>query len=391
MSSKTYFPNLNGIRFILAGMVLLQHVAVVLQVMQISNIYQKVDAFKAFGPVAVSMFFALSGFLITFLLLQENKATDTISLRTFYLSRAKRIMPLYYLIVILHLWVLPHTPLQYIDDKLVLMDASAFPYSTIHLSDFSTKIWYFILLPQVALALMVATGNSTIPAGHVWSIGVEEIFYFLYPALLKKYVHKFKRLIFTLIGIYYSAAILLFIVIQFSHTEILAKPIFQRAINFSVILIIYNRVNCMFIGAIGAYLFIHKHRYFYWLTQKWVFYFSLVLLFVLFAIGARVPFLTYELYCVLFICVLFYLIKDNKAYFLENSILRYLGQISYGIYMYQMLAIYGVVYLYMHLHFHYLYIFPLSFVLTILLSAVSYEYLEKRIKNSNVSGKSVNS
>ena len=133
----------------------------------------------------------------------------------------------------------------------------------------------------------------------------------------------------------------------------------------------------MFIGAIGAYLFIHKHSLFLLAYAKWVFYFSLVLLFVLFAIGARVP-LTYELYCVLFICVLFYLIKDIKP-ILENSILRYLGQISYGIYMYQMLAIYGVVYLYMHLHFHYLYIFPLSFAYYFTFSRF-YEYLEKRIK-----------
>ena len=379
MLPKTYFPNLNGIRFILAGMVLVQHVAVVLQVMHISTIYQKVDALKAFGPVAVSMFFALSGFLITYLLLQENNTSGTISLRTFYLSRAKRIMPLYYLIIIIHLFILPHTPLQSIDDKLVLMDAASFKYSTIHLSDFSTKIWYIILLPQVALALMVATGNSTLPAGHVWSIGVEEVFYFLYPALLKKYAHNFKQLIFTLIGIYYLVAVLLFIVIQFSHTAILAKPIFQRAINFSIILIIYNRVNCMFIGAIGAYLFIKKHRYFYVITQTKVFYFSLVLLFILFAIGARVPFLTFELYCILFICVMLYLIKDNKHYFLENRVLNYLGKISYGIYMYQMLAIYGIVYLYTKVGFHYWYIYPLSFFATILLSAISYEFFEKRI------------
>ncbi|MEZ5053240.1 MAG: acyltransferase family protein [Chitinophagales bacterium] len=84
-----YFPNLNGIRFILACLVLLHHVAVVLYANGFSNLYLKVNALKAFGPVAVSLFFCLSGFLITYLLLQENKITGTISIKSFYKKRIK--------------------------------------------------------------------------------------------------------------------------------------------------------------------------------------------------------------------------------------------------------------------------------------------------------------
>lgn len=380
MNSKiTYFPNLNGVRFILASLVLLHHVAVVLYANGLSNLYLKIDALKAFGPVAVSLFFCLSGFLITYLLLQENESSGTISIKRFYKKRIKRIFPLYYLIVIIHLFILPHTPLIIFDEHITFGNVGGYAYSTVPISDYWINCLYLILLPQVALALMVASGNTYVPAGHVWSIGVEEIFYLLYPVFLKKNVHRFKKYIFTLIALYYFIAISNFIIIQISKNTTFEHSYFLRLLNASIILVIYNRVVCMFIGAIGAYLFIHKHKYHKIFTNKYVFIGSLISIIVLFAIGARVPFLTHELYCIFFLSALLYLIKDNTSYFLENKIFSYLGKISYGIYMYQMIAIFLVVFVIKKMEINILFVYPLSFMLTIILSAISYEYFEKKI------------
>ena len=56
----------------------------------------------------VSIFFVLSGFLITYLLLTEKEKFKTISVKRFYIRRILRIWPLYYLVVILALYVFPH-------------------------------------------------------------------------------------------------------------------------------------------------------------------------------------------------------------------------------------------------------------------------------------------
>ena len=59
------------------------------------------------GQLGVSLFFVLSGFLITYLLLAEQDIYGSISVKKFYSRRILRIWPLYYLIVTLGLFVLP--------------------------------------------------------------------------------------------------------------------------------------------------------------------------------------------------------------------------------------------------------------------------------------------
>ena len=48
------------------------------------------------GDLGVRCFFVISGFLITYLLLQENKQTGSVSLRKFYIRRVLRILPVYF-------------------------------------------------------------------------------------------------------------------------------------------------------------------------------------------------------------------------------------------------------------------------------------------------------
>jgi peptidoglycan/LPS O-acetylase OafA/YrhL len=128
-----------------------------------------VMAFHAIAPhtgggyLGVDVFFVLSGFLITSILLQEIGATGSINVRRFYLRRILRLMPalvlmlLTYLIAAPFLW--PKVPYSQ-DLKEVLL---AFFY----LSDYANAFW------SVPTRLR-----------HTWSLSVEEHFYLIWPIVL---------------------------------------------------------------------------------------------------------------------------------------------------------------------------------------------------------------
>src|SRR5688572_19697502 len=59
------------------------------------------------GQTGVYLFFAISGFLITSLLIRERRTTGTISMRGFYLRRTLRILPLYYAVLLTYVIAVP--------------------------------------------------------------------------------------------------------------------------------------------------------------------------------------------------------------------------------------------------------------------------------------------
>ena len=93
--NSIYLPGLNGLRAIAALSVVIAHISQ--------------DGIADFGlslitelPMAgfgVTLFFVISGFLITFLLIKELKKTNTVSIGKFYLRRVFRIWPIYYLFI----------------------------------------------------------------------------------------------------------------------------------------------------------------------------------------------------------------------------------------------------------------------------------------------------
>ena len=83
--SRARFPSFDGLRALAIVPVVLHHAT-----------SGPVAGVLGRGPLGVDLFFALSGFLITNLLLREKEATGTLRLGAFWARRALRIMPLYY-------------------------------------------------------------------------------------------------------------------------------------------------------------------------------------------------------------------------------------------------------------------------------------------------------
>ncbi len=106
------------------------------------------------GDLGVRFFFVISGFLITWLLLQEQARTGSVSLSSFYIRRALRILPVYFL----YLFVLGFFT---------------------HYSQ-SAASW------AVNLTFTTNFFWSPFATAHLWSLGVEEQFYLLWPWLLMR-------------------------------------------------------------------------------------------------------------------------------------------------------------------------------------------------------------
>lgn len=144
------------------------------------------------GGLAVSFFFVLSGFLITTLLLREVDSFGTVSVRMFYQRRCMRILPLYFLLVILGVGVIP-----------VALPIVGIDYQ-ISYAPWTTTVWYLALLPFV-----VNVYYDVFVIGPLWSIGVEE-WYYLLVAPVVKYFATTIRVVFA--GVIVTKVIMLMLV-----------------------------------------------------------------------------------------------------------------------------------------------------------------------------------
>ena len=128
----------------------------------------------AYGEFGVFLFFALSGFLITRILVKHETGRLGHDLRVFYLRRTLRIFPLYYGVLFV---------LLFFTNKLNDYDTGE-----------SVAWWYFLYLHNVySFVFEVSTGPTT----HFWSLCVEEQFYVLFPLalLLAPKRHRFALLV----------------------------------------------------------------------------------------------------------------------------------------------------------------------------------------------------
>ena len=111
MNNKTlYFVSLDGLRSIACILVIIAHSFSVYRDLNFtSHNYLSIiiKSFLNLGGEGVSMFFVLSGFLITYLLLKEYSNKNSINLRHFYIRRTLRIWPLFYAVVLYALFIYP--------------------------------------------------------------------------------------------------------------------------------------------------------------------------------------------------------------------------------------------------------------------------------------------
>ena len=313
----------------------------------------------------VTLFFVISGFLITYLLLQEKKKINDIKIGAFYMRRILRIWPIYYLYMIVSIVAM------------ILLGLG----DTI-LTD---NIWYYCFF-AANIPFLSSTGIAMLV--HFWSIGVEEQFYLFWPWLAK-----FSRR--YLLPIICAVGILWFSLKIGSWVAFSNKSLIYKFFNVT-------RFHCMMLGALGAVLFDKNNRTFINIFAN---KYGQIITWIVFLLsglwGDYVPaVIRAEVFSVMSLFLIMGQVCNTSIINLENKQCDYIGKISYGIYVIHPLLIFLSSYAYRQLNLdlplwiQYIGIYLFVCVATILIANLSYNYVEKpflKLKNKFAIVKSQNS
>ena len=384
---KKYFENLDGLRFLSFLSVFLYHsFYTAFSDLKNCTIYHfvKTDLFGN-GNLGVNLFFVLSGFLITFLLIEEKKKNGQINLKGFWVRRVLRIFPLFYFCLFFGFVLFPLLK-QFFGQE---SNESADP------------IFYLFFINNFDFINKGLPDSSVL--GVLWSIAVEEQFYLLWAPCMYFFRKKAWILIsvFTLIGWYfntipfekvsqYSSFHINFTVNRFFHfglgaalawiiryfpliqtRDYLLKwikkytpSVFNSKKGISAVLKPENVLNgllliaqCLLLSYISVYILGNYHPLKERLINGWV------------SVGIITM-------AIMPISILTFFLLETRAF-------KYLGRISFGIYIYHLISIHLIDKLLetlgnTPLQTSYYYLLPfLSTTLSVAAAAASYEYFEK--------------
>jgi len=303
------------------------------------------------GFLGVDIFFVISGFVITKSISSDIKK-KRFTFSEFYAKRVSRLYPA--LLFFIFTSIILIFFLTIIDSNFNIYFRTAI-YSLFGVSNFyliRTGSDYFNMLD-----------NN--PFVHTWSLAVEEQFYLLYPILLFFIlIYLYERKI-----LFFSVLILIILISNFLIQEI------DVITNFYSI---FSRSWELLIGCLCFFLAESKKYKFKKLHYEYLIIFFIILLF--FIENIKIQLLIISLVALL---TIFNHEKKNFInFFLENRILLYLGKISYSLYLWHMVIFFIMSYYFIKLEY---YIF--SIILSIFVSNLSYNLIEKKFtKNKKLIG-----
>ncbi len=305
----------------------------------------------------VSVFFVISGFLITTLLVREQQITQSINLKYFYIRRALRIFPGFYAywLVALALTLLGYIHLSHSD----LISSAVY-------------VWNYV--PRKA---------DTWFLNHTWSLSIEEQFYLLWPLILKLSGPKRGK----------WAAMAVIIVAPFTRV---ASYFFLPSTRSRIATMVHTRADSLMVGALLAFVILNEDhlRVLKRLAGSWLIpvaslCFAAIdtLLTVHFQGQYLLPF-GYSLQNLVIGLLIAHVILNDKTTLgrtLNNPAVVHVGVISYSLYLWQQLFLKTT-------NTTFTGIFPLNIVCALLAAELSYYLLEKpflslRKHFSNDSGK----
>ena len=296
--ASSHIPALDGVRAIAVFLVIFYHFGIMFVP----------------GGSGVMMFFVLSGFLITWLLLKENEKYGKISLKGFYRRRILRIFPAFYLYWIGLVFLLLITGKRLLWPQAI----SSFFY----LTNYYNAIF----------------GDPNTGFSHTWSLAIEEQFYLLWPFFFSKFRHNLNKmtgfLVMVIAGVWIHRIVLFYV---FNVDQAYFYASFD------------TRMDSLMVGCLCAVLL--KRGV---IKQFWEFicsnlFMPLITISLLAAsiyfggyISSRyrdiIGFAIDPLLIALLIVQLVSLSSTSYLKWIDWPVVRYLGRISYSLYLYQQLT-----------------------------------------------------
>ncbi|MGK6342209.1 acyltransferase family protein [Chryseobacterium sp. DT-3] len=367
MDSKKhiFFGGLNELRAIAAFAVILHHIELFKYRDKIDSLFaSKYTAYfiEHLGKNGVHLFFVLSGFLITYLLLSEKKKNSCIDFKKFYLRRIFRIWPLYYIIILISFLLIPA-----LVNSFQIFSITPSYYNRITDSsnyDLKAILLYVLFLPNFALY----AGKAIVGASQSWSVGVEEQFYIAWPIIVAFFFRKW-------MAVAFGAILIVFIIINFKFYDSIFSTI-TAIIPFEY----------MAIGSLGGYFYSEYSDTITKYTKSRFIYIAVLLL-----IGFFITVPIFKLYIqnlilgFIFLLLILVSINQSNPITFRNKYFSYLGNISYGIYMYHPFVMFLLFPLFYKILAFYNNIFVFNIgiyigipLVTVFISYISFTYIEKR-------------
>ena len=355
VKNKVYFSGLNELRALGALAVILHHIEGYKLRSGFPSLYTN-KHFNVFisqlGGNGVFLFFVLSGFLITFLLLEEKETSQKISVKKFYFRRILRIWPLYFLLLIIGFFCLPWLYKQFPD----FFAGQSYYNSLIEKQNYGHNLLLCIFFSSnIALQLFSPVAGFS----QSWSVSIEEQFYFFWPWMVKL----FRK---TLPGL------LIFIIVITNFFQWLLSNSSYYEFH-PIFLAIAKTLYIDYMALGGLLVFAHKN-------QKWKPIFSSKKLFYLFLLALLIQ-LYFKNCNLIFSFTLGMIILFFIELKITNNALNFLGKISYGLYMFHPMMMYITFALASFLKIQHfivfnLFVYIIILLLTILISYLSYQYFE---------------
>ncbi|GAA4273440.1 acyltransferase [Aquimarina gracilis] len=298
---------LDGLRGYAALMIVLAHIPQISDT-SIGYLFKQAILASKMGYLGVDIFFVLSGFLITRILIMEKKE-NIFSLKIFYIKRALRIFPIYYLAIIVCGFLFSWEGLGYV---------------SVYLSNY-----YFSFT------------SDPNPLRHTWSLAVEEHYYLLWPIMLYSFrLERVRKIIQFVVPILVVASLVITYVI-FDNT--IADNLVYRGTQFRMLSLSIGSVFAFYEPQIRGLSKSLKIK----LCIGFVFIYILSILvhktIIIDAFPKAAILLVLFSICSSLFFMLILLQEGRKNlinYLFTNKVVGFVGRISYGVYLYHYIVFY---------------------------------------------------
>lgn len=350
---KFKFENLDSIRTIAFFCTFLAHAFDSTDLEIINHpVYIFANQFREVFSFGVPVFFVLSGFLITFLMLKEQETPQSFSLKHFYIRRILRIWSVYYVVIIFGFFIFPFI-------REILMNEPT--------PENASLIKYILFLGNFD-----QISNNALPfgvgLGPTWSVAVEEQFYLIFPIFLLLFPKR--KFIIPIFGI--------------MLLSLICSPLFGLSDKHTLFCFTYLTVGGLF-GYLSFYFKEHIQKIVSIHPIWFIFSVFLVVFLIQYGLIQPVYMLSIWLIAILVGYCIVYQCFSGRLALKKIPALEVLGKYTYGLYLYHSICIF-IVYSLVYKVLKYdenisnvIFVVPFfSLILSLIVSYLSYEYYEKR-------------